>query len=101
MCPEIVLKKDYVGPPTDVWATGILLYALLCGHFPFKGASDKDLYKKISKGQYSPPDHMSREARNFLARMLVVEPERRATVPQLLEDPWLRSTKPKESSHHY
>lgn len=100
MCPEIVLKKDYVGPPTDVWATGILLYALLCGHFPFKGASDKDLYKKISKGQYSPPDHMSREARNFLARMLVVEPERRATVPQLLEDPWLRSTKTKESSHH-
>lgn len=37
MSPEIVQKRDYLGPPTDIWATGILLYALLCGHFPFKG----------------------------------------------------------------
>jgi serine/threonine protein kinase len=50
MSPEIVQKRDYLGPPTDIWATGILLYALLCGHFPFKGQSDKELYKKISKG---------------------------------------------------
>lgn len=31
MCPEIVMKKEYYGPPTDIWATGILLFALLCG----------------------------------------------------------------------
>jgi hypothetical protein len=31
MCPEIVMKKDYLGNPTDIWAAGILLYALLCG----------------------------------------------------------------------
>ena len=31
MCPEIVMKKDYYGNPTDIWATGILLFALLCG----------------------------------------------------------------------
>ena len=79
MCPEIVMKKEYLGPPTDIWATGILLYALLCGQFPFKGASDKELYKKIAKGVFSPPDHMSRDARNFLYKMLQVEPERRAT----------------------
>ena len=79
MSPEIVQKRDYLGPPTDIWATGILLYALLCGHFPFKGQSDKELYKKISKGQFTPPEHMSKEARNFLTRMLIVEPERRVT----------------------
>jgi serine/threonine protein kinase len=74
-----------------VWATGVLLYALLCGHFPFKGASDKELYKKISKGLFTPPDHMSREARHFLQKMLIVEPERRYTAQQLLEDPWIKS----------
>jgi len=31
MCPEIVMKKEYLGPPTDIWATGILLFAMLCG----------------------------------------------------------------------
>ena len=34
MAPEIVLKKEYCGPPADVWALGVLLYALLCGYFP-------------------------------------------------------------------
>jgi serine/threonine protein kinase len=31
MCPEIVLKKEYLGPPTDIWASGVLLFAMLCG----------------------------------------------------------------------
>jgi serine/threonine protein kinase len=44
MSPEIVQRKEYYGPPTDIWATGILLYAMLCGRFPFKGNSTKELY---------------------------------------------------------
>lgn len=97
MCPEIVLKKEYLGPPTDIWASGVLLYALLCGHFPFKGASDKELYKKISRGLYTPPEHMSREARHFLNKMLMVDPDKRYTAQMLLDDPWLKSSKQKES----
>lgn len=91
MSPEIVQKKEYLGPPTDIWAAGILLYALLCGHFPFKGASDKELYKKISRGAYQPPEHMSSQARHLLNKMLVVDPDKRHTAAQLLEDAWLRS----------
>jgi len=53
------MKKEYVGPPTDVWSAGILLYAMLCGSFPFRGNNDKDLYKKISKGEFVYPDHVS------------------------------------------
>lgn len=52
MCPEIVMKKDYSGPPTDIWATGILLFAMLCGQFPFRGMTDKELYKKIARGYF-------------------------------------------------
>jgi MAP/microtubule affinity-regulating kinase len=89
MAPEIVMKKEYLGNPTDIWATGILTYAMLCGQFPFKGTSDKDLYRKISRGLYNPPDHLSRESKNFLSKMLVVDPARRATAAQLLEDPFL------------
>lgn len=37
MAPEIVSKKDYKGIHTDIWALGILLFTLLCGHFPFRG----------------------------------------------------------------
>jgi MAP/microtubule affinity-regulating kinase len=47
MAPEIVAKKDYHGPPVDVWSAGILLYVMLVGAFPFKGTDDKNLYYKI------------------------------------------------------
>ena len=44
MAPEIVMKKEYAGPPADVWALGVVLYAMLCGNFPFKGHNDRDLF---------------------------------------------------------
>ncbi len=47
MAPEIVQKIEFCGPPTDIYAAGVLLFAFFCGCFPFKGANDKELYKKI------------------------------------------------------
>ena len=37
MAPEIVSKIEYSGPPADIWALGVLLYALLCDRFSLKG----------------------------------------------------------------
>jgi serine/threonine protein kinase len=93
MCPEIVMKKEYRGTPTDIWASAIFLYATLCGQFPFRGQGDKDLYKKIARGFYTPPDHLSKDCKLFLSRMLIVDPERRGTAAKLLEDPWLKDAK--------
>ncbi len=43
MAPEIVSKIEYAGAPADIWALGVLLYALLSGKFPFKGVNNTDL----------------------------------------------------------
>lgn len=93
MCPEICMKKEYIGPPTDIWASGVLLYAMLCGAFPFRGMSDKELYKKISRGIFLYPDHVSNEAKSFINKMLVVNPMSRATPQSLLKDPFLTGLK--------
>lgn len=81
MSPEIVQRRDYAGPPTDVWATGILFYAMLCGRFPFKGKDTKDLYKQIAKGVYSYPElsNVSTESKQLLLKMLVLNPSARYT----------------------
>lgn len=47
MAPEIVSKNEFLGPPADIWALGIILYTILSGTFPFKAPSDRELYKKI------------------------------------------------------
>lgn len=53
MAPEIVNKKDYLGSAADMWASGVLLFVMLTGQVPFKSTTEKDLYRKITKGFYS------------------------------------------------
>ncbi len=37
MAPEIVRKVYYEGFQADIWASGVVLYAMLSGDFPFRG----------------------------------------------------------------
>ncbi|CAI2382676.1 unnamed protein product [Moneuplotes crassus] len=89
MAPEIVSKKEFRGPPADIWALGVLLYALLCGKFPFKGKTDQELFSRISKGYIDIPDHMSDMAKSLLLKMIKVDPEERIIASKILRDPWL------------
>jgi serine/threonine protein kinase len=43
MAPEIVLRRPYVGIKADIWALGVLFYAMICGAFPFKGGKSNEL----------------------------------------------------------
>ena len=89
MAPEIVAKKEFCGPPADIWASGVLLFAFFCGCFPFRGQNDKELYKKIQKGELMVPDHVPHGPRSILMRVLLVDPDRRLTAQELYNDPWV------------
>lgn len=91
MAPEIVMKKEYCGPPVDIWASGVLLFAMLCGCFPFKGSNDRELYKKIMKGIFTIPEHVPSGARNLINRILNVDACKRPTAQQIMQDPWIMS----------
>lgn len=56
MAPEIVKKQEYNAKATDIWAIGILTYRMLYGVPPFRAPSEKELYHKIVKGNYSFPN---------------------------------------------
>lgn len=92
MAPEIVSKSEYAGPPADVWALGVLLFALLCGRFPFKGQNDKELYSKICSAEFEMPTHISQGAKNLLSKIFRKDPDLRPTTKELLKDGWLIMT---------
>ena len=72
----------------DVWSCGVILYALLCGLLPFDDESIPNLFKKIKGGIYTLPSHLSPSARDLIARMLLVDPLKRITMPEIRQHPW-------------
>lgn len=54
MAPEQVhARHDEVGPQTDVYAMGVILYQMLCGHAPFSG-SVASVLGQIADGKVPP-----------------------------------------------
>ena len=87
--PE-VLKGKY-NQKCDIWSAGVILYAMLSGTFPFKGKSDKDIYKSILRKKYEYPDKIwksiSKEAKDLIDHMLCSE-DMRYSAEQVLNHPW-------------
>ncbi|KAM4749519.1 NUAK family SNF1-like kinase 1 [Rhinophrynus dorsalis] len=86
--PEIVNGRPYRGPEVDSWALGVLLYTLVYGTMPFDGFDHKNLIRQISSGEYREPTQPS-DARGLIRWMLMVNPDRRATVEDIANHWWV------------
>jgi len=63
---------------------------MLTGALPFQGAGDTELKKRILRGQFPCPEHVSAEARDLMTRMLALNPSDRIDIEAIRSHPWLR-----------
>lgn len=89
IAPEIIAEEGYDRGTIDMWSAGVVLYAMLYGNVPFKGADMKDLHKQIIEANYELKDDISLEARELIKGLLTRNPKKRLTVDQALKHPWL------------
>ena len=100
VAPEVLQGKyDY---RCDNWSLGVIAYTLLCGNPPFFGENNKEIFAKVLKGkfQFVPSEWMmiSKEAQDFISKLLCVNVEKRYTAAQALNHTWLRSLKQGEDT---
>ena len=75
--PEMIANKRYLGCGADLWSSGVILFAMICGFLPFEDPNTGKLYKKILNAQYTTPPHMSPECKDMLKCVLNTDPTRR------------------------
>lgn len=93
--PEVISERLYAGPEVDVWSCGVILYALLCGRLPFDDDNLPRLYRKIKSGICRFPNHLSRGARDLIARILNVDPINRISISEIRRHPWFQQHLPR------
>ncbi|XP_052813115.1 uncharacterized protein LOC128240501 isoform X5 [Mya arenaria] len=92
--PEQV-NNDVLTARTDVWSIGVLIYILLTGNGPFKGASELEIVQKMGRCEWGFDDKefegFSPEARDLITKLLVKDPSKRLSVDECIDHPWLQT----------
>jgi serine/threonine protein kinase len=88
LAPEMVRSEPYTNA-VDLWALGVLAYELITGRAPFQDDVDVETKKKINRVDFTFPDDISADARDFIQRLLKKKPEERMSLRSLLKHQWI------------
>ena len=94
VAPEVLQGKPY-DKSVDLWSIGIITFLLLCGYLPF---DDKHSEREIARQTIQDPvpfeskiwNKYTPEAKNFVEGLLQKKPEKRFTIKEILEHPWIK-----------
>ena len=94
VAPEVLQGKPY-DKSVDLWSIGIITFLLLCGYLPF---DDKHSEREIARQTIQDPvpfeekiwERYSPEAKTFVDGLLQKKPEKRYSIKEVLEHPWIK-----------
>lgn len=81
--PEMLQNKQYRGDEVDVWSSGVVLFAMICGYLPFEHDDNKQLQHIITTSKYELPSHVSYDAAKILSNIFNTIPQNRITFKQI------------------
>lgn len=92
VAPEVLNASGY-GKEVDMWSIGVITYILLCGFPPFYGDTVPEIFEQIMEANFDYPEEywgtVSKEAKDFINKLLVVDSDKRLTASDALRHPWL------------
>eukprot|EP01128_Nolandella_sp_AFSM9_P000495 TRINITY_DN10654_c0_g1_i1.p1 TRINITY_DN10654_c0_g1~~TRINITY_DN10654_c0_g1_i1.p1 ORF type:complete len:423 (-),score=81.95 TRINITY_DN10654_c0_g1_i1:245-1513(-) len=90
--PEMIWGHPH-SYPVDVWSLGVCILELFAASPPYPESPMKCMFKTATEGLMPCcPKDISSEGRKFLTKCLTMDYRKRATIKQLLKDPWVDRT---------
>jgi calcium-dependent protein kinase len=90
--PEVV--DNLYDEKSDEWSCGVLMYILLSGEAPFKGATDEEIFAKIKKCQYNFDlkefKNVSENCKDLIRKLLEPKKKKRIKAADALKHPFFR-----------
>ncbi|XP_046556056.1 obscurin-like [Haliotis rubra] len=89
------IDHEPVTLPSDMWSVGVLTYILLSGVSPFHDNTIRDSLIKTVDCDWefdTAFSKISADAKDFISKLLVLDPTQRLTVDECLEHSWLKNT---------
>lgn len=68
--PE-VLRNEHASFASDIWAYGCILYQMLAGKPPFRGATEYLTFQQVLKAEFEFPEGFDEQARDLIQQILV------------------------------
>lgn len=98
IAPEVLGGKNGGGHSfeVDIWAIGIMMYALLVGKPPFQSKDVQIIYERIKKSDYNFPTEkpISNEAKVLIRDLLSTDPIKRPIIDEILNYDWFKGLFP-------
>jgi len=92
VAPEILEGVAY-DTKSDMWSLGVIVYILLGGYPPFIEQNQRELFRKIRKGQYEFHEEywgsVSDDAKDLISCLLTVQPAKRLSADGALRHKWM------------
>nr|PIL96344.1 CAM kinase, CDPK family [Toxoplasma gondii COUG] len=93
LAPEVLMGNYYDGFASDAWSLGVVLFTMLAAAPPFNGPTHAELTRQITRGEYHMTGRawwrVSSEAKDLIRRLLVVRPQHRLRVEDVVHHPWV------------
>lgn len=97
IAPEEFSNEEYDGRMVDIWAIGIIYFAMIYHTVPWDAATETDLnykhYLEYGWDEFEPFKKLSNGSQAILKHILEPDPTKRITIEEIMMNPWFKEIK--------